>query len=130
MSIAFRLANPEQVYRSVDLAGRTGGADPHALVTLLYDELIRALTTAAWATDNRNFRIKSERVTRAIAILFALEAGLDFEQGRDVSRTLATLYAGLRQQVVDASIGNDSAPFRAVAADLQEIAEAWRSVRA
>lgn len=129
MSIAFRLANPEQVYRSVDLAGRTGGADPHALVTLLYDELIRALATAAWATDNRNFRIKSERVTRAIAILFALEAGLDFEQGRDVSRTLATLYAGLRQQVVDASIGNDSAPFRAVAADLQEIAEAWRSVR-
>jgi flagellar protein FliS len=129
MTMPSRLANPEHVYRAVDLAGRTGGADPHALVALLYDELIRALATAAWATENRNFRMKSERVTRAIAILFALEAGLDFERGGDVSRTLATLYAGLRQQVVDASIGGDPEPFRRAGADLVEIAEAWRSVR-
>lgn len=124
-----RLANPERVYRAVDLAGRTGGADPHALVTLLYEELIRALATAAWATENRNFKMKSDRVTRAIAILFALEAGLDFERGGDVSRTLATLYSGLRQQVIDASLGGDPEPFRRVGADLAEIAEAWRSVR-
>lgn len=121
--------DPAATYRQVDLVSRTGGADPHALVDMLYVEAIRALTGAAWASENRDHRLKSERVTRATAILFALENGLDFERGGDVSRTLATLYRGLRGQVLEASIGSDPAPFRSVAADLREIADAWASVR-
>lgn len=121
-------ADPYQTYRSVDLAGRTGGADPHQLVGLLYDELVRALRTAAWATENRKLTMKSERITRATAILFALEAGLDFTNGGPVSHTLAQLYRGVRARVVDASIGHDPAPFREAADSLEEIADAWRSV--
>lgn len=121
--------DPAATYRQVDLASRTGGADPHALVDLLYGEAIRALSGAAWAIEHQDFRIKSDRVTRATAILFALENGLDFERGGDVSHTLAKLYRGLRAHVVEASIGNDPAPFRNAAAQLKEIADAWASVR-
>jgi flagellar secretion chaperone FliS len=121
--------DPAATYRQVDLASRTGGADPHALVGLLYAEAIRALVGAAWAADHQDYRMKSERVTRATAILFALENGLDFERGGDVSQTLATLYRSLRAQVIDASIGSDAAPFQSVASQLQEIADAWASVR-
>ena len=85
---------------------------------------------AAWAMDNNQLRTKSERVTRATAILFALESGLDFERGGEVSNTLARLYAGIRRTVVDASVGTDSAPFRDAASSLSEIAEAWRTARA
>lgn len=121
--------DPAAVYRQVDLTSRTGGADQHQLVELLYEEGVRALRTAAWAAEHRDFKLRGDRVTRALAILFALENGLDFDRGGDVSRTLATLYRGMRGQVVDASIGQDPAPFRAVAADLSEIAGAWASVR-
>ena len=121
--------DPAATYRQVDLASRTGGADAHALVDLLYVEAIRALSGAAFATEKNDYRIKSERVTRATAILFALENGLDHERGGDVSRTLATLYRGLRSQVIDASIGSDPAPFRAVAQDLKEIADDWAALR-
>lgn len=121
--------DPAATYRQIDLASRTGGADAHALVDLLYVEAIRALSGAAWATENNDYRIKGERVTRATAILFALENNLDFERGGDVARTLATLYRGLRAQVIDASIGSDPTPFRAVAKDLKEIADAWAAVR-
>lgn len=129
MSAALAARNAEATYRSVDLAGRTGSADNHQLVALLYDELIRALNIAALAAEKSNYALRGERVTRATAILFALEAGLDFERGGEVSRTLAQLYRGLRAQVLDASIGTDPAPFRAVAADIAEIAGAWNSVR-
>lgn len=122
--------DPAQTYRSVDLAGRTGGADSHQLVSLLYEELVRALNTAAWATENGRYEIKSERVTRATAILFALEAGLDFDAGGDLSHTLARLYSGTRGQVVDASIGHDPAPFRTAASSMAEIAAVWASLRA
>ncbi|MBD8677859.1 flagellar export chaperone FliS [Sphingomonas sp. CFBP 13720] len=121
--------DPAQTYRTIDLAGRTGGADPHALVALLYEEAIRALRSAAWATIHRRYAMKSERVTRATAILFALESGLDFETGGDLSHTLSRLYAGLRSQVVNASVGEDARPFEAAALSLTDIADAWGAVR-
>ncbi len=74
--------------------------------------------------------MRSARVTLATAVLFALEAELDFDQGGEVARTLATFYSGLRGQVAQASIGSDPAPFREAAANLEEIASAWTQLRA
>lgn len=123
-------ANPADTYRQIDIVGRAAGGDPHALVGLLYEEGVAALRTAAWAAERGNYAVKSERVTRATAILFALEAGLDFEKGGEVSRTLATFYHGLRGQILQASIGIDPAPFRDAADSLDDIARAWSSLRA
>lgn len=121
--------DPEETYRQIDASGRTAEADGPALVQLLYDEAIRTLRTAAWATEHNQHALKSDKLTRATAILFALEAGLDFESGGDVAVTLARLYAGARNSIVAASLGSDPAPFRNVAATLAEIADAWRTVR-
>ncbi len=120
--------DPAATYRQVGLASRAGGADPHQLVGLLYEEGVAALRTAAWAAENENSALRGERVSRAMAILFALEAGLDFDKGGDVSRTLASFYHGLRQQIGAASLGSDPAPFRDAAASLAEIAAAWASI--
>ena len=122
-------ADPYTTYRQIDLVGRTAEADGGALVQLLYEELIRALRVAAWATDKRDYARKSEKVTRATAILFALESGLDFDTGGDVSRTLSRLYNGARATIVNASIGHDPRPFHDVADNLEEIAAAWAQVR-
>lgn len=127
---ATALANPAATYRQIDLTGRTTGANLHRLVGLLYEEGVAALRAAACAAEGSQGQIKSERVSRATAILFALEAGLDFDKGGDVSRALATFYHGLRQQVLQASIGTDAAPFREAAASLEEIGGAWASVGA
>ncbi|WP_375396766.1 flagellar export chaperone FliS [uncultured Sphingomonas sp.] len=123
-------ADPEATYRQIDLVGRTAAADGPALVQLLYDELVRALRIAAWAIERRNYPLKSEKITRATAILFALEAGLDFDAGGDVSDTLARFYAGARRTIVDASIGQDPRPFLDCAARLDEVAAAWAQIRA
>ena len=122
--------DPYATYRQIDVVGRTAEAQGPGLVQLLYEELVAALRAAAWAVENNQLRTKSERITRATAILFALEAGLDFERGGEVSGTLARLYAGIRRTIVDASIGTDPSPFRAAASSLSEIAEAWRTARA
>lgn len=123
-------ANPADTYRRIDIAGRAAAADSHGLVVLLYEECIAALRSAAHAAENRQYAIKSERLARATAVLFALEAGLDFEKGGQVSRTLATFYHGIRGQVLQASIGMDPAPFRDAADSLAEIAGAWSAMKA
>ncbi|MES3099740.1 flagellar protein FliS [Sphingomonas faeni] len=131
MTYASTLArDPFATYRQIDAVGRTATADGPALVQLLYKELVAALRAAGWACENRKFSIKSERITRATAILFALEAGLDFENGGQVSETLSRLYAGARKTIVNASIGHDPRPFRDSADMLDEIAQAWRTASA
>ena len=141
--------DPAATYRQIDVAGRSAPAPPPppppprrpraapappgpapALVQLLYEELLSALRGAGWAAEHGRQAVKSERVTRATAILFALEAGLDFVAGGQLSVTLATLYAGARRRVLDASLGGDPAPFREVADTLEGIAGAWRQARA
>jgi flagellar protein FliS len=124
------MRDPYSTYRQIDAVGRTAEADGPALVQLLYEELVAALRAAAWAVQHGKFATKSERVTRATAILFALEAGLDFDKGGDVSTALSRLYSGTRRQIVNASIGSDPAPFRDAAESLSEIAQAWRTARA
>jgi flagellar protein FliS len=121
--------DPEATYRQIDAAGRTAQADGPALVQLLYEELVNALRAAAWAADHKQFAVKSEKVTRAIAILFALEAGLDFEAGGEVAHTLATLYTGARKTIIEASVDGGSHTFRDVATSMDEIAAAWRQAR-
>ncbi|MBE2991853.1 flagellar protein FliS [Sphingomonas sp. PP-CE-3G-477] len=131
MTYASTLArDPFATYRQIDAVGRTATADGPALVQLLYKELVAALRAAAWACEKRKFSVKSERITRATAILFALEAGLDFEQGGQVSETLARLYGGARKTIVNASVGHDPTPFRDSADMLDEIAQAWRTASA
>ncbi|KQN28856.1 MULTISPECIES: flagellar protein FliS [unclassified Sphingomonas] len=131
MTYASTLArDPFATYRQIDAVGRTATADGPALVQLLYKELVAALRAAAWACEKRKFAVKSERITRATAILFALEAGLDFEKGGQVSETLARLYGGARKTVINASLGHDPQPFRDSADMLDEIAQAWRTASA
>ena len=122
--------NPETMYRQIDIAGRSAEADPQALVGLLYEELDRALRALAWAMEHGQYKVRSEKATRAIAVLFALESGLDFDKGGDVAKTLARVYFGARRQVVEASMGHDPAPVIAVADSLAEIAAVWHSVAA
>ena len=124
------LRDPAATYRQIDVAGRSATADGPALVQLLYEELVAALRAAAYAAEHRQYAVKSDRVTRATAILFALEAGLDFDKGGQLSVTLARLYAGARRTVLDAAIGEDPAPFRDTAATLADIASAWATARA
>jgi flagellar protein FliS len=129
MRYATAFARPDATYRAVDLAGRTGGEDASGLVGLLYAEASKALRTAAWAAEHRRFDLKSERVTRALSILFALEGGLDFDKGGEVSKTLARVYQGARAELVDASLGTDPRRFVAIAEMVDEIAGAWETAR-
>ncbi|MBY0306093.1 MAG: flagellar protein FliS [Sphingomonas sp.] len=120
--------NPDATYRQIDIVGRTGEANPHQLVALLYEELGRALRGVVAAIASGNRAVKSEKATRAVSILFALEAGLDFERGGSLSKTLAGLYRGARAKLIDASLGDDPAPFIEVATSMAQIADAWASV--
>jgi flagellar protein FliS len=122
------LRDPRETYRSVDLASRTGGANPHQLITILYEDLLRELRLGAMAIDTGDHPAKSARLTKAVALLFALEAGLDFDKGGSVAETLSRFYRGCRDEVMRASIENQAAMVRDVAGNIGEIAASWKAI--
>jgi len=129
MSYASRLArDPRETYRQVDLASRTGGASPHQLITILYEDLLRELRLGALAIDAGDHAAKNARLTKAVALLFALEAGLDFDKGGAVAESLSRFYRGCRDATMRASIENDAALVRDVTGNVGEIAASWKAI--
>ena len=129
MNYASRISrDPRETYRAVDVASRTGGANPHQLITILYEDLLRELRLGALAIDSGDHAGKNSRLTKAVALLFALEAGLDFDKGASVAETLSRFYRGCRDAVMRASIESNSALIRDVVANVGEIAESWKAI--
>jgi len=129
MSYASRLTrDPRETYRSVDVASRTGGANPHQLITILYEDLLRELRLGALAIEAKDHAAKNARLTKAVALLYALEAGLDFDKGGPVAETLSRFYRGCRDAVMRASIESNVTLVRDVVANVGEIAASWKAI--
>lgn len=129
MSYASRLTrDPRETYRSVDVASRTGGASPHQLVVILYEDLLRELRLGALAIEAGDHSAKNARLTKGVALLFALEAGLDFGRGAGVADTLSRFYRGCRDAVMRASVENNAGLVREVVTNVGEIAESWKAI--
>lgn len=122
------MRDPRETYRQVDLASRTGGANPHQLITVLYEDLLRELRLGAIAIDGKDHAAKSARLTKAVALLFALEAGLDFDKGGQVAGTLSRFYRGCRDAVMRATVENNADLVREVVGNVGEIAASWKAI--
>src|SRR3546814_18781825 len=79
-------------YAAVHSGSRIEGATPHALVKLLFDELLLALDAAALAERNGDRLKVSDKQARAMSLLFALESSLDFDKGGDIATGLTQIY--------------------------------------
>ena len=115
-------------YRDIDLEARVATASPHQLVTMLLDGLRTSLTGAARAIESRHVGQRIRTVTRALAILDALEASLDFGSGGKLARTFATLYGELRALVVAGNAESRVELLDAAAERVAELGGAWRSI--
>jgi flagellar protein FliS len=112
-------------YAAVHAGSRIEGATPHALVKILFDELLIAMDAAALA-ERHSDRIKvSDKHARAMSILFALESSLDFDRGGDIAIGLAQIYREARRLMLQAARDRDAEPVDQARLMVAEIAEAW-----
>lgn len=121
-------ASAARRYAAVHSGSRIEGATPHALVKLLFDELLLALDAAALAERNGD-RVKvSDKQARAMSILFALETSLDFDKGGDVAMGLAQIYREARRLLLVGAKERDAGPVEQAHVMIGEIAGAWNQI--
>ncbi len=122
-----RSANALSRYQEIDLGGRVGSADPHSLVALLYEELLASLDVIARGLATGS-KIDHARHSRAVALLAALESGLDLKAGGSLALSLAAIYRQMQRRLAAARDGNVAAVTE-VAEGVRNLAEAWKSIR-
>ena len=105
--------------------------DSHAMVLLLFDELIKTLRVFSEniKLDNNNTNIRTENMSRALTIIYALQSSLDFEQGGEIAENLFRLYEYARQQVINEAKTQDASGTLVAISSLEDIREAWSEIR-
>jgi flagellar secretion chaperone FliS len=114
-------------YREFDLASRTEGATPHALVAMLYLELQIALQVLGKALERDDSALLASQHERANTILAALEGGLDKTGGQEFAIQLAHIYRQMRHRLSVARSGDQSA-LDEVEEGVGNLAEAWNAI--
>jgi flagellar secretion chaperone FliS len=115
-------------YQRVDVASRVEGANPHQLITVLYDELLKALDAMAAAMARNDYVQRGERQARALRLISGLETSLDFDQGGEIALGLAKIYREARRLTVAAGRENDVKLIERAREMLSEVAQAWEQI--
>lgn len=103
-------------------------ASPYQLVAMLFQKLLGNIATAKGAISQKNFDKKGTELSNAIAIIGVLEGSLDFEQGGEVSKNLASLYQFCSEELLLASTNNDPDKLDEVIQILLPIKAGWDSI--
>ena len=117
-------------YKTVAVETAVTSADPHQLVSLLFDALIQSLGVAKVAIQKKDIRTKGAAINKAVRILEeGLKAGLDMQKGGEVALTLRSLYDYAIYRTTQANISNDLVILDEVINALAPVADSWKQIR-
>lgn len=124
-------ANPGRTadaYRSLELETSLAQADPHALITMLFDAVLGAIARARTALQAGEIPARGEATGRALRLLDeGLKASLD-PRGGELSSNLKALYEYMSHRLLSGNANADDAPYVEVAGMLEQLRDAWRTI--
>ena len=104
-------------------------ADPHSLISMLFNGLQERIAVARGALQRKDHASKGRAVGQSIEILSYLQSCLNLEQGGEIAENLNSLYAYMSNQLFTASASNDDALFEEVKPLLTEVQSGWDGIR-
>lgn len=117
-------------YNDVGIETSVLGADPHQLVSMLYEGALLAISKAGHAMLEKNTAAKGLSISKAIAIVGeGLHASLDKNVGGELALNLSRLYDYMVARLVHANLNNDAQALDEVSHLLGELKEAWDAIR-
>ncbi|MDE2419011.1 MAG: flagellar export chaperone FliS [Burkholderiales bacterium] len=116
-------------YNRVGVETSVGSADPHKLVSLLFDGLLQALGSARVAMQGGDIALKGRKIGVAVRILEeGLIAPLNLEEGGELAANLNALYRYCVTQVTLANVRNDASGLAEVSRLIELVASGWKQI--
>lgn len=117
-------------YRTVGVETAVTEADPHHLVSLLYEALLQSLGKAKMAIQNKDIPGKGEALGRAVRLIEeGLKAGLNDAQGGELAVNLRSLYDYCILRLSEANLRTSQAMVAEVEQLMRPMAQAWEQIR-
>ncbi|OGT02198.1 MAG: flagellar export chaperone FliS, partial [Gallionellales bacterium RBG_16_57_15] len=115
-----------RTYAKVGIESGVTTADPHKLISMLYQGALLAIANAKNSILRENISARGAAISKAIAIIGeGLNASLDKSVGGDLAQNLSSLYDYMVMRLVAANLKNDMAALDEVARLLSDLKSAW-----
>lgn len=115
-------------YRQTSVNSAVLDASPHQLVALMLAGARARARLAIACLERGDLPRKAQAISDASAIIGGLNGALDMKAGGEIADGLQQLYDYAQRRLLDANIGNDSAPLIEIEDLLGEIETAWSAI--
>lgn len=117
-------------YQAVRAHASVAAADPYRLVQLMLENVLQRIAAARGHLERNEVARKGEQISKAIAVIGALNASLNLEAGGEIAANLRDLYDYSSVRLVKANAANEAAGFDEVMALIRNIKEGWDGIGA
>lgn len=115
-------------YRQTRVSSAVLDADPHRLISLMFNAARERTRLAAACIDRGDIARKGQAIAEASTIVGSLNGALDLERGGEIAAGLVALYDYLQRRLMEANLGNDATILVEVDDLLGEIEGAWNAI--
>jgi flagellar protein FliS len=121
--------NAAKHYAMINLESNALVADPHKLISMLFEGAVIALNQAEFDIQNSKLTEKCTSFSKAIdIILLGLDASLKYEKGNKLGENLHMLYQYMAHQLTLANLHNDTNKIAEVRHLINELRGAWNTI--
>ena len=119
-----------QAYQNANREAVAESENPHALITVLFEELLRAMRSYVSNVEKNNSPEPEQtaQFSRALMILYGLQSSLNFDEGGEIAENLFRLYEYARQQMLTTSREGQTAGTLTAIEAIESICDAWRQI--
>ncbi|WP_291008655.1 flagellar export chaperone FliS [Hydrogenophaga sp.] len=105
-------------------------ANPHQLVSMLFDALIQSLNQARGAMGAGHIEAKGGAIGKSVRILEeGLKAGLNMSQGGELAQNLRGVYDYCIVRLTQANLRNDAEALAEVISLIEPVADSWKGIK-
>ena len=115
-------------YQSVGAHSAVAAADPYRLVQLMLENILQRIAAARGHMERNEVARKGEQVSKAIAVIGALNASLNLSLGGEIASNLRSLYDYSCARLAQANARNDDAAFEEVVNIVRTIKDGWDGI--
>lgn len=121
--------NAAKHYAMINLESNALVADPHKLISMLFEGAVIGLNQAEFDIKNDKLTEKCASISKVIdIILLGLDASLKYESGNKLGENLHMLYQYMAHQLTLANLHNDINRIQEVRHLVNELKGAWNAI--
>lgn len=121
-----------RAYKKTSIDADLAVADPYRVIQLLYEGLLSSIAKARFAIEKKDIERKASEIDRAIRIVGALRAGVQYdpnnETQRKIGENLINMYAVWNDRLIRASAKLDVKPLDELTGYVVMVKNAWDKI--